>query len=264
MLKYIFNILFAGYPPGSGGRVHIQEASIPDGERVYIIGDIHGRNDLLNELLAVISKDSQNSPNIKKSLIYLGDYIDRGPNSKGVIDTILSTQLPNVTPITLMGNHEQSMLGFLNDPEANSDWLKFGGAETILSYGVSIHPGTITAKILKETSESLNRVLPDAHRQFLLNLKESYILGDYMFVHAGIDPKRSIKKQRVQDLLWIRADFIEHSELYEKVIVHGHTIVSKTELYNNRIAIDTGAYYSGILTCLSIEGQERRIVQTIP
>jgi serine/threonine protein phosphatase 1 len=263
MLKRILNTFLGGVSGGQQCQVHLQDASLPETECVYVIGDIHGRQDLLIQILDVITRDSLNTISMNKSLIYLGDYIDRGPDSKGVIDTVLEARIPNIKTIALMGNHEEAMVGFLSDPIVNSDWLKFGGAETILSYGVSIPPGILTPRILKETSEALNIALPESHKQFLNNLKDCYFSGDYMFVHAGIDPDRKIAKQQTNDLFWIRNGFIEHTELYEKIIVHGHTIVDEPEFHDNRIAIDTGAYYSGKLTCLSLKGKERCIVQTV-
>jgi serine/threonine protein phosphatase 1 len=246
------------------GVVSLNAARIPDRVRAYIVGDIHGRADLLADLLGLISSDAQTATQHEKLLIFLGDYVDRGPNSKKVIDMILSARFPGFETIALMGNHEESMLAFLNDPIGAAEWLKYGGAETLLSYGVSMAPGAPKAVSLKAASRDLNDALGEKHRQFLETLSDTHTLGDFMFVHAGVDPKRPLAMQRPQELRWIREAFTSHSGLYEKVVVHGHTICANPELRENRVCIDTGAYYSGKLTCLVLDGAHKRFIQTNP
>lgn len=242
-------------------RITLDQAALPDGHRAYVIGDIHGRADLLSELLDRIGRDTASAAT-QDHLIYLGDFVDRGHQSRDVIDIVLAAEFPGVERVALMGNHEDAMMAFLDDPMSGTDWLSFGGDATLLSYGVPMAAGVPTAARLKEAAQGLDEALPVPHRRFLAELEDWHVLGDYMFVHAGIDPNRSLKRQRPRDLRWIRQPFLGHTGLYEKIIVHGHNITDTPEFHSNRIGIDTGAYYSGCLTCLVLEGNERRVIQT--
>ena len=241
--------------------VELTQARIRDGYRAYAIGDIHGRADLLHELLHLVAQDAVDGP-AEKSIIYLGDYIDRGNESRQVIDLILERSLPSFRNIYIKGNHEEAMLTFLEDPLAGADWLRFGGMETLLSYGVGMPAGVPTSDKLNKARDELARKLPGKHLKFLEGLTDWHIEDDYMFVHAAIAPERTLKKQRPQDLRWGHESFLSHNRPYEKVIVHGHTITEKPEFHNNHIGIDTGAYYSGQLTCLVLEGRNQRIIHT--
>lgn len=236
-------------------------ARVPDDHRAYVIGDIHARADLLAELLEMIAADAHDAP-ANRHIIFLGDFVDRGHESRKVIDITLQTNFPSFKRITLMGNHEEYMVRFMEEPLSAPEWLQFGGDATLLSYGVSIQPGVLTPQKLLKASDDLCQAVPAAHRHFLSDLQDTYDLGDYMFVHAGVDPNRRLDRQQPEDLRWIRDSFIEHTELYEKVIVHGHTITDTPEFHCNRISLDTGAYHSGRLTCLVLEGNEKRIIQT--
>ena len=242
---------------GSKNKVSLSEARMPERHRAYVIGDIHGRADLLKVVLDKVADDMTTAPpNVY--LIFLGDYVDRGHQSREVIDMILSYSQPGLNVVTLAGNHEEAMLDFLREPHGASDWLRFGGIATLHSYRVGSPPGVLTREKQEVIAENLNENLPDKHRQFLEDLDDWFELGDYMFVHAGIDPSRSLSRQDPQQSRWIREPFLSHSRLYEKVVVHGHTITDKPEFHPNRISIDTGAYYSGNLTCLVLENNDRR------
>jgi serine/threonine protein phosphatase 1 len=262
VIHFLKSILQMGVRPGQQSRtVSLEQARVPDDHRAYVIGDIHARADLLVELLEMIAADAQNAPS-NRQIIFLGDFVDRGHQSRQVIEITLKTNLPAFKRITLMGNHEEYMVGFMDEPLSASEWLQYGGDATLLSYGVAMDPGVLTPQKLLKASDELCQSVPPAHRQFLSDLQDTYVLGDYMFVHAGIDPKRRLDKQKTEDLRWIRDPFIAHTELYEKIIVHGHTITETPEFHSNRISLDTGAYHSGRLTCLILEGNDRRIIQT--
>lgn len=251
---------------GAGdARVTVEDAAVPDEHRVYVVGDIHGRADLLADLIARIAADAGRYPDAVKQIVYLGDYVDRGPHSRQVIDAVLDAALPGFSRIALMGNHEEAMLAFLVDPVDNAEWVgPFGGAATLLSYGVALAPGVPTPERLRQAADALEEALPARHRQFLEDLADRHALGDFLFVHAGIDPGRPLADQRPQDLRWIREPFLSRREPLEKVVVHGHTITETAEYHPNRIALDTGAYFSDRLTCLVLDGRKKTLLPTEP
>lgn len=235
--------------------------ALPPDLRLYIIGDVHGRLDLLNELLAHIDADSADAKGIVQK-IFLGDYVDRGLYSKGVLDALIALYDHEKTkPVFLMGNHEQVMHNLLTsyDIRLLQDWLRFGGAETLLSYGVRPPANT---DALPDVMSALMEKTPAAHTAFLAALKTKHSLGDYFFCHAGVRPGTPLDKQDNRDLIWIRQEFIGYKKPYEKMVVHGHTISEKVEFMPNRINIDTGAYATGCLTALVLEGTEKRLLQT--
>ena len=240
-------------PPG-------QEPRIPDGTRVYAIGDVHGRADLLIELHQQIREDGADFDG-RRVVVYLGDYMDRGLQSKQVVDLLLEEQLPGFESVFLKGNHEQAMLDFLDYPEATAGWLNFGGRETLISYGVSVTFMPLM-KDMSRLSAELDQVLPESHREFLDDGLLSWQLGDYYFVHAGVRPGVPLPDQHFEDQLWIRDEFIDSQADHGAVIVHGHTITPEVQFCDNRIALDTGAFHTGILTCLVLEGTEQRLLQT--
>ncbi|WP_417797935.1 metallophosphoesterase family protein [Terasakiella pusilla] len=230
---------------------------------IYAIGDIHGRADLLDRLLRLIFEDIHNRTNkVKVSFVFLGDYVDRGLQSKEVIETLCKIQSTGINCIFLIGNHEEVLLDFLDDPIKHINWLQYGGTETLLSYQVPLRPGNLSKQELIEAAQTFRDHLPEKHLNFLKSLENSYSDGDYFFVHAGISPTVSLEKQKVQDLRWIRDSFVQYTKPFEKVIVHGHTIGQDVLLLPNRIALDTGAYYSGKLSCVALEGNTVRILQT--
>lgn len=227
---------------------------VPDGVRVYAIGDVHGRADLLDRLLSRIDEDLEQRPIATPLHIFLGDYVDRGPASAGVLDRLISRGKTHQT-LCLKGNHELYLLEFLDNPAVLKVWGQYGGLTTLLSYG--LRP-TLNAD-LEEQSElaaALRQAMPKSHYQFLSDLPLTFTCGDFFFVHAGVRPGAPLSRQREDDLLWIRDEFLCHEEPFEKVIVHGHTPVREPEVRKNRINIDTGAYATGRLTCLTLERDE--------
>lgn len=241
----------------------VAAAAVPDGMRFYVVGDIHGRVDLLRTLHERIRADSAALPgNTRKILICLGDYIDRGYESRAVLDLLIGNPLPDFEPVFLKGNHEDVLLRFLKDPVVGRGWFAIGGRETLLSYGVSVPPGVATPERLQDIQRRLKSALPKEHLDFISKLRLSHEAGDYFFVHAGIRPGRSLARQDPGDLLWSRDDFLRSEKTHAKIIVHGHSITSEPEVRANRIGIDTGAYSSNRLTCLVLEGQSRAFLQT--
>jgi serine/threonine protein phosphatase 1 len=234
------------YPSPRGARPE-------SGTRVYAIGDIHGRSDLLSDMIARIDDDLAMRPVARSIEIYLGDYIDRGPDSRGVID-LLCRRLVFANAICLRGNHEQVMEDFLDSPETSDHWLHLGGAETLRSYNVSV-PDPAARHHMTPTSPQRVSVgwLPETHQLFLKCLRNSYRNGDYVFVHAGLRPGLALDAQRAEDLLWIREPFLTSVGNHGFIVVHGHTPVEAPEIHNNRINIDTGAVWTGQLTCLVLE-----------
>ena len=246
-----------------GGTEPAEERSLPRveaGQRVYAIGDIHGRVDLLQELHRMIEADAANHEGAK-TLVYLGDYIDRGLWSREVIDQLLGSPLDGFHSVHLLGNHEQTLLDFLQHPKIAAGWLSWGGRETLVSYGVSL-PLNFPREKLAAIRDEFESRLPAEHLEFYQNLQLMHVAGDYLFVHAGIRPGIAVQEQSNADLLWIRDDFTASREQHDFVVVHGHTIAEEVAFYPNRIGIDTGAYATGVLTCLVMEGEEQRLLQT--
>lgn len=226
---------------------------IPDDLRIYAIGDIHGRADLLSEILDGIAADERRLPKIAETrLVFLGDYVDRGPASRQVID-ILETGLPSgCRPIYLKGNHEDMLLKALISPAGQEIWLANGGEATLRSYGIHRHH--------VPSSEVIEAFGP--HRRFFDGLTLTHEVGDYLFVHAGVRPGVALGSQRPNDLMWIRHDFLGHNGDLGRIVVHGHTPTSSPEVRPNRIGIDTGAWMTGALTALRLEGEERAFIST--
>lgn len=231
---------------------------VPDGLRIYAVGDIHGRLDLLDPLLARIDADLAGHPLDQSIQVFLGDYIDRGQASAQVVERLIRRSEAYPT-ICLKGNHEACMLEFLENPESLIGWGRNGGLTTLMSYGVEpvLNPDFDTRLRL---AAELAEALPATHREFLSSLPLTFSCGDFLFVHAGVRPGIPLARQREEDLLWIREAFLCHEAPFEKVIVHGHTPVMEPEIRGNRIGIDTGAYATGRLTCLRLEGEDMRLI----
>jgi serine/threonine protein phosphatase 1 len=234
--------------------------AISPGLRLYCVGDIHGRRDLLDDLHEKIVADAADFRGGKK-LVYLGDYIDRGLHSREVIDEMLEAPLEGFDTVHLLGNHEQTLLDFLEYPKEAAGWLAWGGRETLMSYGVPIPTG-LRAPDPVALRDGLRERIPDNHVEFLGQMPLLHVEGDYLFVHAGIRPGVALEEQSASDLLWIRQDFIASEARHSHVVVHGHSINEEVEFRANRIGIDTGAFYTGVLTCLVLEGEEQRLLQT--
>ncbi len=236
---------------------------IPEGQRVYVIGDIHGRLDLLERLHQSILDDAQDAfaSRLAVTLIYLGDYIDRGPASKGVIDCLVGDWPDGIDPVFLRGNHEATLLTFLQDASVLNAWRNFGGVETLHSYGVDVGVLREDGGMAKIQQEFKAR-LPADHLQFYQMLQTTATIGDYFFVHAGVRPGISLEQQKDDDLLWIRDEFLDSNRFHGKIIVHGHSPVEQAEIWPNRINIDTGAYLTGKLVCLVLEEGEKRYIES--
>jgi serine/threonine protein phosphatase 1 len=240
-----------------------RSAAVPAGTTVYAVGDIHGRADLLDELHARIAGDSERGPAARKVIVYLGDYVDRGAESARVIDMVQDAVPDGFEAVHLLGNHERIMLDFYSDTMHGPVWLANGGDATLRSYGVAIEPDALPrGPLLVAVQAEMRKRLPERHLAFLKTLRLSHEEGDYFFVHAGVRPGVPLDKQREADVIWIRNLFLDSPIDHGRVIVHGHTIVDEPVFLPNRIDIDTGAYASGRLTCLALEGTKQRIIQT--
>jgi serine/threonine protein phosphatase 1 len=236
--------------PPAAATSPLHAARTPPNLRVYAVGDIHGRADLLVDAIARIDDDLARRPIEQAIEVYLGDYIDRGPDSKTVID-LLSIRLVKNRAVCLRGNHEALMEDFLRDPANLHPWLQLGGKQTLASYGVRLRPGAGTET---EMHSRFWSAFPRAHEMFLQCLRYSFCCGDFLFVHAGIRPGVAIEQQHFHDLLWIRREFLNSAQDHGKYVVHGHTPVGHPDIRSNRMNIDTGAWRTGTLTCVAIEG----------
>jgi serine/threonine protein phosphatase 1 len=229
---------------------------LPHGQRIYAIGDVHGRADLLRRMLQAITTDIAARPVSNPLTICLGDYVDRGAESREVIELLISASR-STNLVCLKGNHEQLMLSIVGGEQSRaSSWMRMGAAETLRSYGVGAAPLRDRSSRVEACSR-LVASLPHAHLAFLQALQPSATFGDYFFCHAGVRPGVPLTQQAEEDLLWIRGKFLECDDEHGKVIVHGHTPVQSPDVRSNRINIDTGAYLTDRLTCLVLEEAER-------
>ena len=228
---------------------------IPEGLRIYVVADIHGSHTALRDVLARIDADqSAQQRTVRNVQIFLGDYVDRGPASREVLDLLIARSRSHEI-LMLKGNHETLFLDFPNNPAILANWRQFGGLQTLISYGLkpSINP---TPSEQRELAREFLHAVPAEHRALLSEMPTSFSCGDYFFVHAGVRPGIPLKDQKEEDLLWIRQDFLLYEGEFEKFIIHGHTPVKEPEIRSNRINLDTGAYATGKLTCLVIEGED--------
>jgi serine/threonine protein phosphatase 1 len=236
---------------------------IPSGKRIYCIGDIHGRADLLLDMAKTVHEDAARF-NGQKIVVFLGDYIDRGMHSKEVVTILAEASfLVEFEKVFLCGNHEQTLLDFLKgEYPVLKEWWRYGAQTTFYSYGIAIAGIPSEAKY-PALQAQLQAAIPDSHLNFFQQLSRYVVVGDYCFVHAGIKPGIELAQQRDSDLFWIREEFLNSKKPHEKIIVHGHTIVSEPENWPNRIAIDTGAYLSGKLSCLVLEEDTQRMLKSV-
>ena len=237
-------------------------ARAPEGLRLYAIGDIHGRADLLEELIDRISADMAEGGAERFVVVFLGDYVDRGAHNREVLDRLSQGGVPGAENVFLIGNHEAVMLQFLQDAEIGRDWVRFGGDSTLASYGVRLKRENPTIGELLTAQDGLRENLPPVHLDFLKQLKLTYRAGDYLFVHAGIRPGVPLEQQDGNDLIWIRNRFIDSDDDFGCVVVHGHTPNLEIQSRHNRIGIDTGAYFSGRLTAAVLQNDIRRFLTT--
>lgn len=241
------------------GGVSYAEASTPRGMRIYAVGDIHGRFDLFIDMHRRIMSEIQQDRPDDWRLIYLGDYIDRGPDSCQVLEFLRRSVEADPRIIALAGNHDKGMLDFLVSANPEGIFALHGGDTTARSYGVDLDISTPEA--LQEGHARLLKAIPQSHVKFLTELPLSAVFGDLFFCHAGIRPGVALKKQRPEDLLWIRQAFRSHIGLHPKLIVHGHTPGSIPELLPNRINLDTGAFKNGVLSAMRFDGVEKMLIQ---
>jgi len=234
--------------------------SLPAELRIYAIGDIHGRLDLLSELLARISSDIALRPTARPLYVFLGDYIDRGSASRETIDRLIEHGKTHES-IFLKGNHELIAIKCLSDRGLFDQWLRLGGLETLVSYGVPAET-LANGKQIAELQSAFHGALPQAHFRFFRDLKNSFECGDFFFAHAGVKPNVELSRQKENDLLWIRGEFLTSKDDFGKIVVHGHTPAREIEVGPNRVNIDTGAFATGRLSCLVLEGEELSVIDT--
>lgn len=243
---------------------------IPNGLRLYAFGDVHGRADLLTDLLDEIEQEASVAAaqtDRQTQVIGLGDYIDRGPDSRQVIEILISLSSSSLIDFTaLRGNHEETLLNGLQDPSALSIWLQHGGDAALRSYGIEPpeNPGKVSGKHLHQIAVHLKRAIPVDHMAFLKTTWSCLQVGDYFFTHAGVRPGQALHKQDNSDLLWIRNEFLTSGQDFGAVIVHGHTVVDDPDVRRNRIGLDTGAYKTNVLTCLVLEAEQAWLIQMTP
>ncbi|RUW71628.1 MULTISPECIES: metallophosphoesterase [unclassified Mesorhizobium] len=244
--------------------IHYLDARGPEGMRLYAIGDVHGRLDLLAAMHRRIESELEYKPTADWRVIHLGDYTDRGPDSRGVIDFLIDARARDPRHLTLTGNHDVGFLDFLAEPDADGLFMRYGGIQTAQSYGVTLPAASgwfgTAETALREGHATLVAAVPQAHVDFLRSLPFSVAFGDFFFCHAGIRPGVPLESQSPQDLIWIRDAFHDHPGLYPKVIVHGHTPVPEAEIMANRVNVDTLAWHSGTLSALVVDGADKRIL----
>ena len=230
------------------------------GMRLYIIGDVHGRADLLDQMVGQIRDDMARHGDVVSLTVTLGDYIDRGPDSRGVLERLSGNPFP--TPyVGIKGNHEALLEAFMQDPNVANQWRRLGGLETLHSYGVPIKD-LMVGKGYEKAAEALRAAIPQSHLQFLSALEPFVTIGKYYLCHAGVRPGVPLAEQNNEDLMWIRDEFLNSQVAFEKIIVHGHTPNEWPEVRANRVNLDTGAFATGRLTCLVIDGDESRFLYT--
>jgi serine/threonine protein phosphatase 1 len=233
--------------------------AIPPGERVYAVGDVHGRLDLFDSLITAIEADDACRWPAKTTIVLLGDLVDRGENSAGVLASARALSKRRSTRI-ICGNHEEMFLRCFDDLELIPHFLRYGGRETLLSYGAD---GELLSNGTPEEIQQLFReFVPAQDIHFMQGFENLLVIGDYLFVHAGISPGEQLEEQRIKDMRWIREPFLSHGGDHGYIVVHGHTVSEETVVRSNRIGVDTGAYLTGKLTALGLEGAQRWLVET--
>ena len=236
---------------------------LPRGIRVYAVGDVHGRLGLLHRIEAIIAADHYaRGDSCRPWIVYLGDYVDRGGDSRQVIQHLLEGPPEGFEGVHLLGNHDLWLREFLEDPAYGPSWYKHGGDATLLSYGVRMDPSKGEQARFVQAHQAMRGRVPDEHRRFLGSLELGFSIGDYFMVHAGVVPGKPFDQQSVEDLLWVREPFLNHAGELAKVVVHGHTVEEKPTEKSHRIGIDTGACWTGKLSAVGLEEDERWFLQT--
>ena len=236
--------------------VHFLDARGPENMRLYAIGDVHGRLDLLEKMQARIRDEIERDKPADWRVIHLGDYVDRGPQSREVIELLMAACARESRFVALAGNHDHGLIEFLAEPSMHGLFMDNGGIETAASYGVAFR----SYQTLGRFHADLLAAVPREHIRFILSRRFNIAFGDFYFCHAGIRPGVALDHQVPDDLIWIRNEFLRFPGLHPKVIVHGHTITHEPEVLANRVNVDTGAWLSGVLTALVIDGAEKRLL----
>lgn len=240
--------------------VETRAASIGENKRVYAIGDIHGRADLFADLLRRIDNDDADSIPCPTELILLGDLIDRGPSSRQVVEHAMLLSHSGAMRC-LKGNHEEIFIrAARGEVAATRFFCRIGGEQTLRSYGLS--DADYASMDAQQMTDWMLANIPRAHVDFIDSFEDLIEIGDYVFVHAGIRPHVPLSAQEPEDLRWIRAEFLKCKEAFGKVVIHGHTITQNVDEHANRIGIDTGAYMSGKLTAIGLQGEEHWFLST--
>lgn len=250
-----------------------RETHAPDGQCLYAIGDIHGRRDLLEKLIDLIEEDTHSLPDdVRPMIVFLGDYIDRGLQSRDVIEFLIGERMSKFERVFLMGNHEEALLRFLEDVSFGKQWVRYGGAETLYSYGLQppntrgsldSHDAMAAAEqAWGKVWDAFRTRIPDTHVNFYRNLQHYFIAGDYLFVHAGLRPDVPMENQSIRDMLWIRDEFLDGTNHFPYLIVHGHTPDDAIFRDNRRIGLDTGAFISGKLSAAKLIGSDVSFITT--
>lgn len=239
-------------------EIDFNSARVPDRMRVYAIGDVHGCLELLTSMHEAIDAEIARDGPDDWRVVHLGDYCDRGPDTKGVIDLLAARLAADARNICLRGNHDEGMLHFLDGRESAS-FTHHGGDTTCASYGVEADLSSPAG--LEASRAELSRAMPAAHRSFLERLPTSVTIGDLFLCHAGVRPGVRLDEQSPHDLIWIRGEFHRHVALYDKLVVHGHTPVETVEIWPNRVNLDTRAFASGVLSGMAFEGVGKRVLE---
>jgi diadenosine tetraphosphatase ApaH/serine/threonine PP2A family protein phosphatase len=232
--------------------------ALPD--RIYAIGDIHGCSDLLDRLVQAVARDLNEYPVEKALAVTLGDYVDRGPDSRGVLDRLISNPFP-CEYIPLKGNHESLFESFLSNPSVGEHWRRLGGLETLVSYRVPVR-ALMIGNDFEQAAQAFRCAVPPEHLQVIASLRLSLPLGRYFLCHAGVRPGIPLERQSEKDLLWIRDQFLQSRADFGSIVVHGHTPAEKPEVLPNRINVDTGAYMTSCLTCAVLDREPLRFLST--
>lgn len=251
----MFSRLFAQRPEKRASRT-------PDDCVIWAVGDIHGRSDLADRMIQAIKADLSEAGASRKVVVLLGDYVDRGPDSKGVLNQVCNLHAdPALEVYSLRGNHEDRMTTFLVDPSVGPGWCDYGGRETLASYGVDAPEMRTDLEGWAQTSQAFIAALPESHRSLLESQELSVTIGDYFFCHAGARPGVPLTAQKPEDLLWIRKTFLDHPGAFEQVVVHGHTPTETVVSDTRRIGLDTGAYATNVLSAVRLAGETRVLLQ---
>lgn len=239
--------------------VIFKDACGPQNIRLYAIGDVHGRFDLLQDMHGLIRADLDHRPVHDWRIIHLGDYIDRGPQSKEVLDFLIDAARHDPRILSLLGNHDEGFLNYLATGDTAGIFALHGGVETGLSYGVELDFSD-TDKA-RRSHEALVKAVPQTHVDFIRSMPRWLSFGDFFFCHAGVDPALPLEEQDPDDLIWIRTLFLKWTDPLAKVIIHGHTPQGAVDVQPNRVNLDTYAWKSGLLSAIAIDGVEKRFIE---